>query len=70
MSYWKQDYPDILHYISDAAFENLNSEQEWIYEYLNEYKKSKLSDNITDQLKGMLLDLIKMKIHFINGIMV
>lgn len=47
-------FPEILYYNADCTFENLNIGNEWIIEYLRKYKKSKLSDSITDTLNEML----------------
>ncbi|HOY32531.1 MAG TPA: BREX-4 system phosphatase PglZ [Bacteroidales bacterium] len=51
-----QRFPDIANYISSSIFDNTSKNQEWIYEYLAEYKKSKLSDKVSDNLNKILLE--------------
>ncbi len=50
-----QRFPEILYYNSECSFDNLKSENEWILEYLSEYKKSKLNDSTTKRLNELLL---------------
>jgi hypothetical protein len=49
-----QKFPDISNYLSAFSFDNIKEGQEWVYEYLIEYKNSKLSDNISDKLNEIL----------------
>jgi len=49
-----QRFPEILHYNSECSFDNLTNENEWVLEYLSEYKKSKLNDSTTNRLKEIL----------------
>jgi len=49
-----QRFPEILYYNSECAFDNLNTENEWVTEYLREYKKSKLNDFATTRLNELL----------------
>ncbi|MFN3557556.1 MAG: BREX-4 system phosphatase PglZ [Bacteroidales bacterium] len=48
-------FPEILYYNSECSFDNLNNENEWVLEYLREYKKSKLHNTITSRLNEILL---------------
>jgi hypothetical protein len=48
-------FPDIAYYLNESSFENLTDENKWILEYIKEYKKSKLSNFITDRLSSLLL---------------
>jgi len=50
-----QRFPDVLYYNSQCSFDNLKNENEWVLEYLREYKKSKLNDSITYRLNEILL---------------
>jgi len=50
-----QRFPDVLYYNSQCSFDNLKNENEWVLEYLREYKKSKLKDSITYRLNEILL---------------
>jgi len=50
-----QRFPEILYYNSECSFDNLKSENEWILEYLSEYKKSKLNDSTTNRLNELVL---------------
>jgi len=50
-----QRFPELLYYNSECCFDNLKSENEWVLEYLREYKKSKLNDTTTDRLNEILL---------------
>jgi len=50
-----QRFPEILYYNSECSFDNLKNENDWILEYLSEYKKSKLNDSITNRLNEILL---------------
>ncbi len=47
-------FPEILYYNLECSFDNLNTENEWIIEYLKEYKKSKLNDFATERLNDLL----------------
>jgi len=49
-----QRFPEILYYNSECSFDNLKNENEWVLEYLREYKKSKLNDSITRDLNEIL----------------
>ena len=51
-----QRFPEILYYNSDCKFDNLETENEWLIEYLTEYKKSKLQDIQTKRLIEILLE--------------
>ncbi len=48
-------FPEISYYISECSFDNLKNENEWVLEYLMEYKKSKLNDSISYKLNEILL---------------
>ncbi len=48
-------FPEILYYNSECSFDNLKNENEWVLEYLSEYKKSKLNDSTTNRLNEILL---------------
>ena len=50
-----QRFPEILYYNSECSFDNLKNENEWVLEYLSEYKKSKLNDSTTNRLNEILL---------------
>lgn len=47
-------FPEILFYNSECSFDNLKNENEWVLEYLREYKKSKLNDSPTKLLSEIL----------------
>ncbi len=50
-----QRFPEIVYYNSECSFDNLKNENDWVLEYLSEYKKSKLNDFITNRLNEILL---------------
>jgi len=52
-----KSYPDISFYLSPTSFENLKKEQNWVYEYLNEYKSCKLKNVFSEKLKSLITDL-------------
>jgi len=47
-------YPEMSYYDSLCTFDNLNDENEWILEYFSEYKKSKLSNSLSSNIKALL----------------
>ncbi len=55
LSLISQRFPEILYYNSECSFDNLKTENEWVLEYLREYKKSKLYDFTTNRLNDILL---------------
>ena len=61
-----QRFPDISNYLSTNTFDEIEKGHEWIYEYLTEYKKSKLTDNITDRLRAIVSNLNQEETSFYN----
>jgi len=50
-----QRFPEIVYYNSECSFDNLKNENDWVLEYLSEYKKSKLNDSTTNRLNELLI---------------
>ena len=50
-----QRFSEIVYYNSECSFDNLKTENEWVLEYIREYKKSKLNDSATNRLNEILL---------------
>ncbi|MFA5806170.1 MAG: BREX-4 system phosphatase PglZ [Melioribacteraceae bacterium] len=61
-----QRYPDISNYLSTATFDNIEKEQEWVYEYIKEYKESKITNNVTTRLIELISELNDTNISFYN----
>jgi len=43
-------HPELFWYLQPISFDNLNKNQNWIVQYLNEYKKAKLSNQYTSEI--------------------
>lgn len=59
-------YPDLYYYLSSTTFENINENQEWVYDYIKEYKDSKVIDKISDNLNILLSKLNSDQNSFFN----
>ncbi|GAI36035.1 unnamed protein product, partial [marine sediment metagenome] len=59
-------FPDIVRYLSPNSFSNIKDNQQWVIEYSNEYKKSKIKNIISSRLNEILNQFNKDQSTFYN----
>lgn len=59
-------FPDLIYYNSHSLFDNINADNNWVYEYFEEYKKSKLINSKTPRINEILLSKNENESSFFN----
>ncbi|MDR0606157.1 MAG: BREX-4 system phosphatase PglZ [Bacteroidales bacterium] len=49
-------FPELVYYVSNSFLDNLDKEQQWIYKYISDYKKAKLFDNYSDNIRQVIFE--------------